>query len=240
MTDVFPWLRLVSAEREGGTHGVSRSRARETATTVGRSGGSEAQSGTGGGIEGATRAVLPPIGNVASAPHPGQCRARSDGEFLRQCDFLSRSRAVLRDDSSVLLTFGNVLSVLSLRARAGRTETERERDTEGKRRKKEESRSSPWKEKKEKRYSVSFPRILPISLKFHARIRPHGSFRLQEEFVTSRSRYALSHHRHRFPTRRAYSRRTGEGIREGEVGFLGKERTRHGNAARGSGGGGGG
>lgn len=135
MTDVFPWLRLVSAECEGGTHGVSRSRARETATTVGRSGGSEAQSGTGGGIEGATRAVLPPIGNVASAPHPGQCRARSDGEFLRQCDFLSRSRAVLRDDSSVLLTFGNVLSVLSLRARAGRTETEREiqREREGKR-----------------------------------------------------------------------------------------------------------
>lgn len=33
-----------------------------------------------GGDRGATRAVLPPIGNVASAPHPGQCRARSDGE----------------------------------------------------------------------------------------------------------------------------------------------------------------
>lgn len=106
VTDIFP-KRVWSKKGGGRGHaGLERARARERQrhTSLWWERGAVES----GRDRGATRAVLPPIGNVASAPHPGQCRASSDGEFLRQCGFLSESRGA-REGS-----FYNVPSTLVL------------------------------------------------------------------------------------------------------------------------------
>lgn len=57
-----------------------KERVEHSGTSASEREGARGEAQSSGGGRGATRAVLPPIGNVASAPHPGQCRARSDGE----------------------------------------------------------------------------------------------------------------------------------------------------------------